>query len=93
MSGFWHFIPFFLADFLKLCSVFPQIQVWALAGPLKDLNILVQKPFQHCFGYMLGVIVLLKRKSSPQPKVFCTLKQVLIKDLPVFCSIHYSLYP
>ena len=50
-------------------EVFPQIlngiQVWALAGPLKDFHILVLKPFQCCFGCMLRVIVLLEHKSSP----------------------------
>ena len=102
-SGFGDFLPFFLADLLKLCQVgwrvsvnsnlqvFPQIlngiQVWALAGPLKDFHVLVLKPLQCCFGCMLGVIVLLERKSSPQSEVFCTLKQVL-KDLPVFGCIH-----
>ena len=69
-------------------QVFPQIlngiQVWALAGPLKDFHILVLKPFQCYFGCMLGVIVLLECKSSLQSKVFCTLKQVLPKDLLYF---------
>ena len=78
-------------------QVFPQIlngiQVWAVAGPLKDFHILVLKPFQCCFGCMLGVIVLLEHKYSLQYKIFCTLKQVFIKDLPVFGSIHCSLYP
>ena len=78
-------------------QVFPQIlngiEVWALAGPLKDFHILVLKPFQCCFGSMLGVIVLLERKSLPRSKVFCTLKQVILKDLPVFGSIHCSRYP
>ena len=107
--GFGDFVPFFLADLLKLgrvgwgvsvnsnLQVFPQIlngiQVWALAGPLKDFHILVVKIFQCCFGCMLGVIVLLERRSSPQSTVFCTLKQVLLKNLPVFGSIHCCLYP
>ena len=108
-SGFGDFLPFFLAGLLKLCQVgrgasvnsifqvFPHIlngiQVWALAGPLKDFHILVLKPFQCCFGCMLGVIGLLEHKSLPQSEVFCTLKQVLLKDLFVFDSIHCSLYP
>ena len=108
-SGFGDFLPFFPADMLKFCQVgwgasvfrnlrvFPQIlngiKVWALARPLEDFHILVLKQFQCCFSCMLGVIVLLERKFSPQSKVFCTLKQVLIKDLPVFGSIHCSLYP
>ena len=39
---------------------------------------------------LLGVIDLLEHNSSPQSQVFCTLKQVLLKDLPVFGSIHCS---
>ena len=107
-SVFGEFLTFFLADLLKLCQVgwgvsvnsnlqvFLQIlngfQVWALAGPLKDFHILLLKPFQCCFGFVLGVIVLLECKCSPQSKVFCTLKQVLLKDLPKFGCIHCFLY-
>ena len=69
-SGFGEFLTFFLADSLKFGQVeweasvnsnpqiFPQIlngiQVWALAGPLKEFHVLVLKPFQCCFGCMLG---------------------------------------
>ena len=54
----------------------------------RDLEVLsVLKPFQCCFGCMLGVIVLLERKSSPQSQVIYTLEQVLLKDLPAFSSI------
>ena len=86
ISGFGDFLPFFIADLLKLCQVgwgisvncnfqdCPQIlngiQVWALAGAPKDFHILVLKPFRCCVGCMLGVIVLLERKSSPQSKDF-----------------------
>ena len=85
-SGFGHFLPFFLAYLLKLCEVgwvasmnsnlevFPQIpngiQVWALVGPLIGFHILVLKPLQCCFGCMVGVIVLLERKSSPRIRSF-----------------------
>ena len=107
-SGFGEFLPLFLAYLLKICKVgwgasvnsnlqvFQQIlngiQVWALARPLKDFHILVLKPFQCCPGCMLGVIVLLEHKSSLQSEVFCFLQQVLLKDLPVFGSIHCSLH-
>ena len=62
-------------------------------GPLKDFHVLVLKPFLCFFGCMLGVIVLLEYKSSPQSKVFFTLKQVLLKHFPVFGFINCSLYP
>ena len=99
-SGFGDFLPFFLEDLLKLGEVgwgvsansnlqfFPPIlngiQVWALG--------LFWSNSQCCFGCMLGVIVLFEHKSSPPSQVFYTLKRVLLKDLPVFGSIHCSLY-
>jgi hypothetical protein len=58
---FGEFLPFFSADLLKLCQVgwgeslhsyfqvspemFDRVQVRALAGPLKDIQRLVPKPF------------------------------------------------
>ena len=101
-TGFGEFLPFFLTDFLKLCQVgsrasvnsnlqvFPQIvnviQVWALAGPLKDFHVLVLKPFQCRFAVLWSVTL------HHSPRSFA-LKQVLLKDLPVFGSIHCSFYP
>ena len=96
------FSPFFLADFLKLCQVgwgesvnsnvqvFPQIlsgiEVWTLAGPLKDFHILVLKPFQCCFGCMLGIIVLLERNLCRS-----------LRSFPLWSRyspwIHCSFYP
>lgn len=44
-------------------QIFYVVQVWALAGPLKDIKKLVQKPLQHCLGCMhCGVKV---RTSTP----------------------------
>ena len=81
-SGFGDFLPFFLVDLLKLCEVgwgvsvnsnlqvFPQIlkgiQVWATQG----LPCSCSEAIPCCFVCMLGVIVLLERKSSPQCEVF-----------------------
>uniref|UniRef100_UPI00358F687E cilia- and flagella-associated protein 57-like n=1 Tax=Myxine glutinosa TaxID=7769 RepID=UPI00358F687E len=50
----------------KQYQILKSFQVWPLAGPLNDFDVLVLKPFQCCFGCMLGVIVLLERKSLPQ---------------------------
>ena len=63
---FWEFLPFFSADPLRLCQVgsgaslqsyfqvspemFDQVQVQALAGPLKDIQRLVPKPLLRCLG-------------------------------------------
>ena len=77
---FEEFHPFFSADPLKLCQVgwgvslhsylqvsvemFIRVQVWALAGPLKDIQKLVPKQLLTCFGCVLRVFVLLKGEPS-----------------------------
>ena len=94
------FSHFFSADPLKLCQVgwgvflhsyfqvspemFDRVQVWALAGPLKDIQRLVLKPLLHCLGWMLRVVVLLKGEPSLQSEVMSALEQVFIKDLSLF---------
>ena len=68
-------------------------QVWALAGPLKDIQRLVVKPLLLCLGSVLRVAVLLEGEPSPQSEALSTLEQVFIKDLSVLCSVHLSFYP
>ena len=79
---FGEFLPFLSADPLKLCQVgwgallhsyfqvlpemFDWVQVRALAGPLKDIQRLVLKPFLRCLGCVLRIIVLLEGEPSPQ---------------------------
>ena len=95
---FGEFLPFFSTYTLKLCQVrrgaslhsyfqispemFDQVQVWALAGPLKDIQRLVPKPLLRYVGCVLRVIVL--------SEVLNALEQVFIKDLSVLCTIHIS---
>ena len=94
------------ADPLKLCQVgwgvllhcyfqvspemFDQVQVRALAGPLKDIQRLVPKPLLHCLGCVLRVVVLLEGEHSPQSEVLSALEQVFIKDL---CTLLCSYFP
>ena len=103
-----HFCPFLLAYPCKLRQVgwgasvhshfqlFPQmfnwIQVWALAGPLKDIHRLSPKPLLCSLGCVLRVIVMLEGKPLPQSEVQSALKQVFFKDLGVLSCIHLSLY-
>ena len=77
---FGEFHPFFSADPLKICQVgwgasmhnyfqvspemFDWVQVWALAGPLKDIQRLVPNPLLRCFGCVLRVVVLLEGEPS-----------------------------
>ena len=88
----------FFADPLKFCQVgcgaslhsyfqvSRDVQVRPLAGPLKDIQRLVQKPLLCCLDCVLRV-VLLEGEPSPQPEVLSTLEQIFIKDLCTFlCS-------
>ena len=95
-----HFCPFLLAYPCKLRQVgwgasvhshfqlFPQmfnwIQVWALAGPLKDMHRLSPKPLLCSLGCVLRVVVMLEGKPSPQSEVQSALEQVFFKDLAPF---------
>ena len=74
-------------------EMFDRVQVRDLAGPLKDIHRLVPKPFLHCLGCVLRVIVPLEGEPSPQSEVLSALEQVFIKDLSVLCSIYLSLDP
>ena len=66
-------------------EMFGEVQVRALAGPLKDIKRLVQKPLLRCLGCVLRVVVLLEGEPSPQPEVLNALEQVFFS---VLCSIH-----
>ena len=56
--------------------MFDQVQVRALAGPLKDIQRLVPKPLLRCLGCVLRVVVLLEGEPSSQSKVLSALEQV-----------------
>ena len=65
--------------------MFDRVQVWALAGPLKDIQRLVPTPLLRCLGCVLRVVVLLESEPSPQSEDLSTLGEVVIKDLSVLC--------
>ena len=107
MIVFGEFLPLFFADPLKHSQVgwgaslhsyvrvspemFDQVQVRALAGPLKDIQRLVPKPLLRCLGCVLRVVVLLE--PLPQSEVLRALEQVFTKDFYVLCSVHLCLDP
>ena len=64
-------------------EMFDQVYVWTLAGPLKDIQRLVQEPLLRCLGCVLRGVVLLEGDPSPQSEVLSALEQVFIKDLSV----------
>ena len=74
-------------------EILDLVQVWALAGPLKDIQRLVPKSLLCCLGCVLRVVVLLDGEPLPQSEVLSTLEQVFIKDLSVLCSTYLSLIP
>ena len=84
-----------VAEQLFSCSSIDvnRVQVWTLAGPLKDIQRLVPKPPLHCLGCVLRVIVLLEGEPSLQSEVLSALEQVFTNDLSVLCSVHLSLNP
>ena len=59
--------------------MFNWIQVWALAGPLKDK--LSLKPLLCSLGCVLQAGVMLEGKPSPQSEDQSALEQVFFKDL------------
>ena len=71
--------------------MFDQVQVQALAGPLKDIQRLVPKPLICCLDCLLSVVVLLEGEPSPKSVVLSALEQVFIKDFSVLSSVHLSL--
>ena len=74
--------------------MFDQIQVCALAGPLKDIQRFVfQSHSCVVLAVCLGSLLLLEGEPSPQSKVLSALEQVFIKDHSVLCSVHLSLDP
>ena len=59
-----------------------RVQVWPLAGPLKDIHRLVPKPL---------LVVQLEGEPLHQSEVLSALEQVFIKDLSFLCSV--NLFP
>ena len=51
--------------YFQFSPEFDQVQLRALAGPLKDIQRLVPKPLQRCLGCVLRVVVLLEGEPSP----------------------------
>ena len=66
-------------------KMFDWVQVQALAGPLKDIQILL-----GCLGCVLRVVILFEGEPSPQSEVLRSLEQVFNKNISVICSGHLS---
>jgi hypothetical protein len=67
--------------------MFDLFQVRALAGPLKDIQIVVPKPLLRCLGCVLRIVVLLEGEPLPQPEVLSALEQVSSR-----ISLYFALF-
>ena len=67
-------------------EMFNLVQVWALAGPLKDIQRLVLKTLLHCLGCVFRVVVLLEGEPSPQSEVLSTL-EVFINVISLYFEL------
>ncbi|KAK3539884.1 hypothetical protein QTP70_015772, partial [Hemibagrus guttatus] len=47
-------------DFQLPPKIFYGVEIWRLARPLQDLEMLLTKPLLHCPGGVFGIIVMLK---------------------------------
>ena len=59
-------------DTAKTLQEWLWVQVWALAGPLKDIQRLVPKPLLHSLVRVLRVIVLLKVNLTQVRGIECS---------------------
>ena len=73
--------------------MFDWVQVWTLAGPLKDNKRLVPKRVLRCLGCVLRVVVLLEGEPSTQTEDLSTLEQVFTNNLSVLRTVHLSFDP
>ena len=53
-------------------EMFDWVHVMSLAGPLKDIHIVVPKPLLRCLGCVLRVIVRLEGEPSAQSEALST---------------------
>ena len=98
-------LPFFSAAPFKLCQVgwgallqsyfqvfpemFDRVQVWALTGPLKD----IQRRSHSCvvLAVCLGLLSFWKVDLRPKSEVLSTVEQVFIKYISVLYSVRLCL--
>lgn len=72
-------------------KTFGRVQVWALAGLLKDIRRVVQTPLLSCLGFLLKFFGLLEDEPLLQSEDHSALEQVNINDDFVHCCIYLSL--
>ncbi len=67
-------------------------EIWRLARPLQDLEMLLTKPLLRCPGGVFGIIVMLKDPATLHLQCPCWWKEVFTQNLTIHGPIHSFLY-
>ncbi len=79
-------------DFQLPPKIFYGVEIWRLARPLQDLEMLLTKPLLRCPGGVFGIIVMLKDPATFHLQCPCWWKEVFTQNLTIHAPIHSFLY-
>ncbi len=73
-------------------KIFYGVEIWRLARPLQDLEMLLTKPLLRCPAGVFGIIVMLKDPATFHLRCPCWWKEVYTQNLTIHGPIHSFLY-
>ncbi len=73
-------------------KIFYGVEIWRLARPLQDLEMLLTKPLLRGPGGVFGIIVMLKDPATFHLQCPCWWKEVFTQNLTIHGPIHSFLY-
>ncbi len=76
----------------RWAKIFYGVEIWRLARPLQDLEMLLTKPLLRCPGGVFGIIVMLKDPATFHLQCPCWWKEVFTQNLTIHGPIHSFLY-
>ncbi len=79
-------------DFQLPPKIFYGVEIWRLARPLQDLEMLLTKPLLRCPGGVFGIIVMLKDPATFHLQCPCWWKEVFTQNLTIHGPVHSFLY-
>ncbi len=79
-------------DFQLPPKIFYGVEIWRLARPLQDLEMLLTKPLLRCPGGVFGIIVMLKDPATFHLQCPCWWKEVFTQNLTIHGPINSFLY-
>ncbi len=79
-------------DFQLPPKIFYGVEIWRLARPLQDLEMLLTKPLLRCPGGVFGIIVMLKDPATFHLQCPFWWKEVFTQNLTIHGPIHSFLY-